>query len=302
MKKSLTIFIAILIALYAFLSLLDTKSDYVIEQRLWRVDKKLTEVAKDTNVVPDQTYHDLVFQYQKIIDRFPNSRLTARARMSLAHVYFIKKDYPKTREKLTEVILDHSADKELCARAIFMTGKVFEIEGDWPHALEAYKRIMAEYPFTSVGYSAPLYIATYYENKNIPRQTDQALDEAVLHYKRISMEHPNSLIEFNALRLLATTYFKQKEWSKGMATLEKVLLEYPDRQYLTIQRAGLIVKTINTVSLTQLQDYNIPIQIYERFIAQNTSHPLNSVLTEMIKGIKKLQEKNIRLQRPEEPG
>ena len=109
-------------------------------------------------------------------------------------------------------------------------------------------------------------------------------------------------IEFNALRFLATTYFKQKEWSKGVETLEKVLLEYPDRQYLTVQRAEVIIKTINTVSLTQLQDYNVPLKIYEGFIARNASHPLNSVLKEMIKGLKKLQEKNIRLRLPNDPG
>ena len=45
--------------------------------------------------------------------------------------------------------------------------------------------------------------------------------------------------------------------------------------------------------MTQLRDYEVPIKIYQGFIAKYPNHSLNSVLTEMVSALKELQGKNV---------
>ena len=59
------------------------------------------------------------------------------------------------------------------------------------------------------------------------------------------------------------------------------------------RRAQNIISTINTLSIIQMKDYDLPIKIYQDFINVNPNHPFNGQIQKLIDDIKLLKEKNI---------
>ena len=289
MKKTLTVFAAVLGGIFVLLSVLDT-SDYALEKRIWRVQQQFDRMAKDPKVVPEKEFEDIVVMYRNIIRHYPDSELTPRVHLQIGRTYVLKEDYAKARQGFQEVIDQYPGDPFLGADALLSIGNTYEREGDHAKAVQTYQRVTDEYGKTELGLNMPLYIANYYLRLNQRTESATALQDAVNFYKRISRENPQSPLEFNALRLLVTTYFAQEHWKDGVNILSRLLLEYPSREYLTPERVNLIVKLLNTVSVTKLQDYDISINIYQTFIAHNPDHRLNSYLLEVIKSLQLLKD------------
>ena len=78
-----------------------------------------------------------------------------------------------------------------------------------------------------------------------------------------------------------------------MDTLGHVLLRYGSLGGLTANRASILLKTINAVSIIQLKDYDRPLRIYQRFMEENPDHRLNKLLAEIIDELAVLKSKNL---------
>lgn len=294
MKKVLSILAGILVGLFIVLSLLD-KSEYGVERKVWLAQKKFERLVQDPKAVPDVEFDNVIKQYTKIIHQHPSSSLTPKIPLQIGKIYTYKKDYPKARETFSETIRRYPQLPELSAEALANIGWTYELEKKWPQALSNYEKIIAQYPLTETGMNTPIYIASYYERNNDAAQAATAYQRAVAFYKKVAAEHPNSNYEFGALRILSSTYFSLQEWEKGIKTLGKILVNYPTKQYLNAQRADLIIRTINTISVTQLHNYDIPIDIYQEFIEKNSKHPLAKVLNDIISQLKLLKNKNVQV-------
>ena len=292
MKKTIIIFLAILVGVFLVLSFID-KSDYALEKALWRVQKQLNQVAKDTKIVPDQKFDDIATQFNKLIEKYPDSKLTPGIYLKVGSTYVFKKDYNKARSVFNKILKLYPELDILCATTLFSIGNSFEVEGNMQEAVASYTKLYKDYPLTDLGMNSPMYIANYYLKNEMHPEYKSSLRIAVSLYEKISSESPNTPQEFNALRLLVTAYNAQKEWRQAVGVLEKLLIDYPTPPYLSPQRANLLIKFINTISMTQLRDYEVPIKIYQGFIAKYPNHSLNSVLTEMVSALKELQGKNV---------
>lgn len=292
MKKTLIIFAGILLGTFIVFSLLDT-SEYALEKRIWRVQKQYDQMAKDPKVVPDQEFEDMIFQYRNIVTQYPKSSLAPQVHLQIGRTYILRQDYTKAREAFQEVVETYPGRLSVGAEALSSIGNTYEIQGEVAMAVQTYRRVSEEYTKTELGLNMPLYIANYYLRLNKPTESATALQNAVNFYKKISRENPQSPLEFNSLRLLVTAYFAQEQWNDGVNVLSRLLLEYPSREYLTLERANLIIKAINTVAVTQLKDYDIPINIYQTFIARNPDHPLNNYLLEVIKSLQLLKDQKV---------
>ena len=61
-----------------------------------------------------------------------------------------------------------------------------------------------------------------------------------------------------------------------------MLVKYPQTGYLTPQRAEIIVKTINTVTINELDDNTVALKIYKEFLEKYPDHPLVKFLRKTI--------------------
>ena len=294
MKKTLVVLTSILVGLFILLSVID-KSEYTIERKLWLIQKKFDRLIQDPKSVPDVEFDNIINQYKKVIKQYPSSSLTPKIPLQIGRIYTYKKDYQKAREIFGEIVKKYSQDPELCAEATANVGWTYELEKDWPPALATYEKIIAQYPLTETGMNTPVYIASYYERNNDAAQAGTAYQKAISFYKKVSAEYPNSGYDFAALRILSSSYFSLQEWEKGIKTLGKILVNYPTKEYLNAQRADLIIKTINTIAITQLQNYDIPMDIYQEFVEKHPKHPLAKVLKQIISQLKLLKDKNVQV-------
>lgn len=291
MKRSLITFAWVLAAIYVIFSLLDSKGEYAVEQKLFAANQKFTQITKDPQSVPDQAYADLAKQYQKIIDEHSGSVLAPKAQVLLGRLYLVKKDYAVAREKFAEVFKKYPDKMELCAEAASGIGKTYESAGDWPNALKSYQELINKYTTTEIGMNAPVYIANHYAKNNMQTQAQASFNDALLHYQALESAHAGTPIELRSLKMQADCYLFQKRWAEAIDTFGKLLSRSAKQKRLTPQQATTLIKTINTLSGTQLKDYGAPVRIYKQFIAENPQHGLNAILEKTIKVFEAMKSK-----------
>lgn len=289
MKKTLGILGSIALGLYAFLTVID-KSDYKLEKRLWHLQKEFESLAADPGRAPDQRFEDVAGKYEALRKQYP-SKLSSQIPLQVGQIYLLKKDYKKARNIFLKIVEENPHNPNLSAAALFQVGQSFELGKDWSEALKVYESITEKFPLTPLGLNAPLYIVQHYFNNNALSMATQAFNKAVAFYTSISQEHPRSMIEFNALQLLSSGHLMFKNWREAVDVLEKLLMNYSSAEFFNPQRIEVLIKTINTVSITRMKDYEKPVKIYTKFIEKNPQHSLNPFLTEMVLGLKDLKDK-----------
>ena len=294
MKKIIFILCAILAGLFVILSILD-HSDYAMEKQLWRAQKKFERIAQDPTVVPDREFQDLSTEYRQIMRRHPKSALTPRIYIKLGLIAALKKDYAQARKIFEEAIATYPQDLILGSEAAMQIGKTYERENNPAAALAMYQRIIKDYPMTPQGMGVPLYIGHYLNSLDRKSDAREAYHQAVVFYKKILQDNPKTEDQYGALQYLATTYFTQQNWKAGVDTLADILLKFSRSPRMDQQKAMVLVKTINTVSVANLNSYEIPVGIYRQFIQQNPGHPFNPFLEKTITALQGLQEKNVGL-------
>ena len=295
MKKLLISLSSILVGIFIILSLLDQNGEYNAEKMIWKANQKFFELAKDPNSIPDKTFLQLDKQYELIANRFPNSPLAKKAYISIARMYLVKKDYPTVRNKVQIIFKKYPKDAAIGSEATSLIGRSYELSGDWPNALRIYNDLMEKYPKTEIGLNVPLYIANYYQINKFAANAQQAYDTAIVYYKKTVSNDPNPFIQFKSLGLLANCYFFKKMWREGVTTLGELLVKYPSGEFLSFHEIDLLLKTINTISVTQLKDYDLPIQIYQNFITQHPNHGLNKLLKKIITALTEFKNRRIEI-------
>lgn len=295
MKKAVLIYIGILAGVFILFSLLGRNSDYAVEQMAWKVRRAHMDILKDPKVIPAQTFDEVINGYQKIINRYPNSKLIPGLRMLVGNAYHVKKDYETSREKFNEIIKLYPQNKELQAEALGAIGKTYEAQDNWPGARKIYDRIMAEYALTRMGLGIPIYIANHYKAQNDYQKTLDAYDRAITHYNTLTAQNPDSPVEYTALRYLGDCYLDQKRWREAVDVLGKITAKYGLPGHMNTHTRDIILKTINTVSVHQLQDYELPLQIYQDIITKNPNHPWKDYFQKMVNALSTLKTESVRV-------
>ena len=289
------IYIGILTGVFVLFSLLGINSDYAVEQMAWKVQREYLDILKDPKIVPGQTFDKVIKDYQKIIERYPNSKLTPGIRMLVGNVYHVKKDYETSREKFNEIIKLYPQNKELQAQAHSAIGRTYEAQDNWPGARKVYDRIVADYALTRTGLGVPIHIANHYKAQNDYQKAMDAYDRAIAHYNTLAAQNPDSPAEYSSLRYLGNCYLDQKRWREAVEVFGKVTDKYGRPEHMNIRTLDTILKTINTVSVYQLKNYEFPLQIYQDIIAKNPNHPWKSYFQKMIDTLSTLKAKSVQV-------
>jgi len=293
MKKIITTFCLVLVGLFIFLSLLDS-GEFAMEKKLWYAQKQYEALARDPKAVPDKSFQELADRYAAIIKRYPDASLTPKVYIKIGKIYLMKKDYGKARASYQEILKRYSKNDALCAEAILNVGDSYSIEGRNEQALREYQSVLERYPLTTIGINMPLYLADFHLRNKNAEESAAALRMAIGFYQKVAKENPNTPLEFEARWLLATTYLAQQKWETGVRSFGDILSDFSQSKALTPQVAMTIIKNINTISVSNLKNFDLPVEIYTNFIEKNPKHPLNGYLDYAVKVLTELKTKNLK--------
>ncbi len=290
MKKTLIICCLILAVTGGVLSALDRDSEYMAERHIWRLNRDFTRVTRDQENLPEAALNNLVENYEAFLRKFSDSKLVPEARLRLGRVFLLGKNYEAARKQY-EAILKQFPNKNLITdqayKAIISS---YVLQKDYDGVLRVYKRVLKESPLTPLGFDVPLLIVKLHLKRGNRSLADQAMTRAMEHYREIIDKYPETMSEFQAQQFLASAYFAQQKWRKGVQLLGESFIRFPEPKYLSPKKADSISKTINTVSVFQLRDPDLPISIYQKFIEAHPGHPFNTVLQRMIQKLRKVKE------------
>lgn len=290
MRKTLLKLSVILLAMFVLLTFLDWKGIYRLEKRIWHLNQQLSNIAKDPKTSPDSKFNKLAADYQKITQDFPESPLAPIALIHAGRVYLINQNYTKADELFQRAINEYPENKQALLIAFSESVKVYIAQKDSSKVVALYKRMQTEFPLSLIGIQAPLSISYYWLNLKESEKAQAATLDAITYYQKTLETQDNRNVQFQVLNLLARAYSLNQQWSLSAKTFGRILLEFPETQYLNLERANILLKTLNKISVLQLKDVDSPIKLYQTFINTYANHPLNPVLTQMIEALQNIKE------------
>ncbi len=282
MRKTLIITIIFLMLTFGVLSVLDLKSNYSAEKELWKINQHFTQVTKDPKTTPDTTFKKIYQDYVAFTQKYPDSRLTPMARIFSGRAQIFLENYEKAREIFENIIKAYPDNKVLGAQVVAEIGRTYALEKDPENIVQTYHRILDEYPLTEIGLKTPLYIAKYYGDKKEFAKAKQAFERGIIHYKRLITQHPDTAVEYKALHFIAACHLAQQRWQESINVFEEILLKFGDKKFFTPQEAISLVKSINTIAVAKLNNKEIPVEIYNKFMEKYPEHPFNRTLKQII--------------------
>ncbi len=186
---------------------------------------------------------------------------------------------------------------EIAVEVIADIGRSYALENNIDGIISNYKRVIKDYPMTQIGMQAPILLAEFYQKQGDEANAREAFKEAEKHYQKLIKDNPDSSIEFDSLRSLGTMYLSTNQKREAVETFGNILIKFPQKEYLTSERANLFIKTINTISIIDLKDYDLPISIYEEFIKIHPDHPFTKSFKDLAESMKLLKESKLTIDR-----
>ncbi|HRZ40233.1 MAG TPA: tetratricopeptide repeat protein [Candidatus Omnitrophota bacterium] len=291
MKKTLLVLVGLLVAVYVVLTLVDTKSEYLLEKKLWRIQKDFVAIAQDPKAAPDNQYKEAIAKYRALIQKYPKARLTPQMYFQIGRLEEMRKNFDGARAVFKEASEAFKDNSSIVSDAMYRVGLSFEQEGKINDAIAIYREIGRVFSRTQIGFSMPIYIASIYRRLGDPVKQNQALAEAETFYRAILSEtEDGSASQLEVLRALTTALLGQQKWGEAYQTLERTLFSFARSKHLRPQAAGGIVRTLSVVGAGQLNDMPRVMKTLETFKEQNPGHPLNAYLEQIKASLQQMKQ------------
>lgn len=293
MKRTLIILVSILAVVYIALTVLGSRGEYSAEKAIFRINKKFTKIKDDPLATPEAKYKEVIEDYKSYMKKYQDSRLAPFAHILIGRTYVLKGDHDLARETFERVIQQYGDDKpSLAAQALLEIAASYSNQENVGAIVKTYERLKRDYPATEQGLAAPLTLAKIQASNN-PVAAPEIFAGTIAYYRSLQSKDPKSVIGFKALNLVAASYMTQQKWREAANTYGELLLEYPQPEYLTVTTANLYLRTINTLALSELKDYDLAIKIYADFIQKYPQHPLTPLMDKLLQGGKELKQKEL---------
>lgn len=205
------------------------QDQYSIERQYYWAKKQANVIFNNPHATPPNELQKSVDTFNQLIREHPKSNLAVDAQFIIANLYIATEEYEKARLQLGKIIKIYSKSKPICAAAVFLQGNAYEAQNLWDPALEQYKKLIEDYPWTVKGIEAPIYIAQHYKVKFQPDNMVEAYKQAIAHYAGLAREYPLSPVALRLNVLIAQCYAELKDWKAVVNTFDNVLAEYKGR-------------------------------------------------------------------------
>lgn len=227
MKKAVSLFCLILIALGATLTLLGSKSTYIAEARFWKARAFSQQIVANPETTPPFVFKQARERFERIMKEYSgNAMLVKESLLSIAGLLIHEKKYQEARDFIYKIRKDYPEDNPFGARSQFLLGFSYEKAGDWEAALREYRILRDRYAKSYLGLEVPLYIARH-DIKEDSQKGAERYEEAAAYYQDVAQNNPKSPLKFFALNYMLSGYEEQKKWDKSLDTLQEIILAFP---------------------------------------------------------------------------
>ncbi len=281
MKKIIVIFAFFSIGTFILLESLD-QGDYRLEKRLWHLDRRLEELARDPAAVPEQEIQALLEDYRRTAKAHPNSPRRAWAYLQMGRLQRLEHRPQEALASFQKVLKDFPNVPQARLLALLHIGRIDESQGREAEAVRTYERIMNEYRFSPVAIRMPFYIMNYYHRIKRPEKERRAFLKAEAFYRKLAEQYEGKPLGYSALVSLFATYAVQRQWPQAAGVQGRILLHYASPKFMSADRIFFVIKSINTISILHMKSMDYPIELYRTFIKKYPKHPLNDYLERVI--------------------
>lgn len=215
--------------------------------------------------------------YAKVIQSYPD-------RPEIVEIAMVKimNSFYQEKGKSNAVLTEDQKEFNRRVEAVFNKDesaemiKIFEEVNkgaDFDLMLRISQRAMKEFPATSIGLQAPLFIATLYTDAGKIEESRAAFEAAVKYYKDFIVQHVNTPVEIEARKKLVSTYLAQGKPKEATAEVGEIL-NHPSAAFFLTRANYMELTGLLTQLTSQTKDVERAKQIYQRFIENHSDFNL----------------------------
>ncbi len=280
MKKTITILIAILIALYAVLAMLGRGGEYAAEKLFYQAMKINSKIAANPDVAPPALLASVENNLQKLLKKYPATNTAKSASMVLAEFYASNKQYDKALHEVDAILDKYAKNMAVASTAQFLKGIIYEKQNQWDRALKEFATLRDKYSNTQLGMQAPLYIAKYYELKGKKAEADQAYNDAAIFYEKAMKDDKGNPRGYIASTLLLQAYLNLERYEEAGSLAEETI-----KNYLSPMALNQFLPAIDFVYLQKLNKPDKAVEIYKFVKTKARDERLIKLIDKKIKAI-----------------
>ena len=227
MKRVVIILIAILVVLFAALSIISVDSEYAAEKLFYKAMRTYSKILINPDVIPPAMFRSVENDLSTLLKKYPNTVMAKTANISLSELYVTGKRYQDAQSVIRSAMSKYKDDVIVMSILQFMKGAIYEKMKQWDKALVEFRILMDKYPCTQTGLQVPLRIGSYYKMKGDEAALKDAYKEAVKFYKKIERDNSGKMPGYMASMLLIQSYINLEDYESAGAALEAALIKYP---------------------------------------------------------------------------
>lgn len=263
---------------FAILAIISSGYDYAAEKLFYRAMKTESKIAISPVAALRKMMLYVESNLQKILKRYPQSKVAKEAHFALAEFYLNHKNYVGALETLYDIIKVYSNDKSVLSKAHFLKGNVFEQQNQWNKALREYTILRDKYTDTPLGLGILVYIGDYYQQQKRYAEADKAYKDAVRFYRKIERQGRGKARGYAAANLLIRTYMELEQYEQAGEAVEEAIHLYPKLLPLAQQLAN-----IDLIFIKELNKPEKAVEMYHKIKTKTDDPNLTQILDEKIK-------------------
>src|SRR4051812_46546647 len=117
MRKTVSLFGLILLAVFVLLSFLDN-DDYALEKRLWRMKKDFLVIAQDPSAVSPQKTRKTISDYQRLLTEFPNADRVPVVLLQIGRIHVLREEWAEARKVFEDLLAKYPKSENFAEQAL----------------------------------------------------------------------------------------------------------------------------------------------------------------------------------------
>lgn len=171
------------------LMLAGCSESYEAERRLWWLKKEVDEVVVSPEAVNDPRVGELINKLTAFAEEMVLTNSAGEALMLAGSIQVLQEDFEAARSTYETIRSRYPGRTTLSLQALAAIATTYESADDWPGAVNIYEQMAEEFPETSAGLEAYLYVGQRYasvgDDANARKYFGRGLD---LYNERLKVE------------------------------------------------------------------------------------------------------------------
>jgi outer membrane protein assembly factor BamD (BamD/ComL family) len=278
MKKLIFTLIAVLVIVFAALSVLGAGGEYSAEKALYYALKANEAIVMNPDVAPPAQIAAIETRLKALIAKYPDTNSVRTANIGLLEFYITHKKYDEAKSLAGNILVKYKDDPIVSSTAQFLKGVISEKQNNWDRALEEFKILNDRYPNTELGMQIPLYIGRYYDSKGLDEKSKDAYRNAVAFYSKMEEEYSGKMLGYTASAFRIQAYLNLKDYEAAGNALDGTI-----RKYSSTLSFVQLLPLVEKIYIENLKNPQKAAEIYKYVMSKTKNPKILKFLTKKIK-------------------